>query len=423
MKVVIVTVTLTIFATMQETDVLIVGAGPSGSACALLLADAGIPVTILDKAEFPRDKICGDALSPDVINQLVRIRPSLRERFNKEADRQKINGLRMVAPGGDHFELFLNQGQKNDIEGFVMPRYEFDRTLNEEVKTAKNINLIENVKVNKCIPEKDGVVVQTSKGEWKTKMLVGCDGAHSVVAKQLAGFEMDRDHYCAALRVYYQDVEWDQDKDLIELHFLPEVSPGYLWVFPMEGRKANVGIGMLSKYVAEKNVNLRNELDKALKSHPRLAHRFANATPMETVKGFGIPLGSKKFQLSGDHFLLTGDAASLVDPMTGEGIGNALRSGRFAAEHIIKALEENRFDAKYNKSYDKRIYDAMWAELRISRIFQKFFTSPKRVDRLTRFIKKNEKTHRKLNKWFLEDHLMTHWNKPSFYFKKLLGQN
>ena len=409
------------FRSMQETDVLIVGAGPAGSACALLLNDAGIKSTVLDKSAFPRDKICGDALSPDVINQLLRIRPSLRERFNRQGDRRKITGLRMVAPGGEHFELYLNKGQDKDIEGFVMPRMEFDRTLNEEVKTAEHVDLVENIKVKTLHKEADGMRVETTKGEWKAKMVVGCDGAHSVVAKQLAGFEMDRDHYCAALRVYYEGVEWDQEGDLIELHFLPEVSPGYLWVFPMENGKANVGIGMLSKYVAMKDVNLRKELEKAIAEHPVLAPRFANAKPMETVKGFGIPLGSKKFPLSGDHFLLTGDAASLVDPMTGEGVGNALRSGRFAAEHIVVALKQQRFDARFNKAYDKRIYKAMWSELRISRAFQKFFTNPKRVDRLTRFLKRNKKLHQKMNKWFLEDHLMTHWNKPSFYLRKMFG--
>lgn len=409
------------FRAMKETDVLIIGGGPAGSACALLLSDAGIPVTILDKSAFPRDKICGDALSPDVINQLVRIRPSLRERFNQQGDRRKITGLRLVAPSGEHFELYLNKGQDQEIEGFVMPRMEFDRTLNEEVQTAANVQLLENVKVTAVEQVAGGVLVKTSSGDWKAKMIVGADGAHSIVAKQLAGFEMDREHYCAALRVYYENVSWDQEGDLIELHFLPEVSPGYLWVFPMEGNKANVGIGMLSKFVAEKNVNLRKELDKALASHPVLAPRFENARPMESVKGFGIPLGSKKFPLSGAHFLLVGDAASLVDPMTGEGVGNALRSGRFAAEHIIKALQLQRFDAAFNKAYDKRIYKAMWSELRISRAFQKFFTSPNRVNKLTRFLKKNQKMHQKLNKWFLQDHLMTHWNKPSFYFKKLFG--
>lgn len=406
---------------MQKTEIVIIGAGPAGSACALLLADAGKEVVLLDKAAFPRDKICGDALSPDVINQLVKIRPSLRERFDQQTDRQRITGLRMIAPNKEEFVLYLNQNQEKNIEGFVMPRMEFDRTLNEEVRIHPKIKLIENCKVDKVTVVADGVQLETSEGEFHALSIVGADGAHSIVAKQLAGFEMDRNHYCAALRVYYDNVEWDQPKDLIELHFLPEVSPGYLWIFPMEGNKANVGIGMLSKHVAEKNVNLRSELDKALKSHPSISPRFRNAKARESVKGFGIPLGSKKFPISGNRFLLVGDAASLVDPMTGEGVGNALRSGRFAAEHLLEALKINRFDAAYNKAYDRRIYKAMWSEFRISRAFQKFFTNPRRVNWLTGFLNRNKKLHQKMNKWFLEDHLMTHWNKPSFYFKKILN--
>ncbi len=410
-------------ASIETTDVVIVGAGPGGSACALLLADAGQKVIVLDKSAFPRDKICGDALSPDVINQLVKIRPSLRNRFNQQNNRQRIRGLRMVSPEGKSFELYIDKSQDKKLEGYVMPRQEFDRTLNEEVKQHPNIDLRENLAVKDLTVNNQGVVISTISGSIRCKMVVGADGAHSIVAKQLAGFEMDRKHYCAALRVYYENVEWDQPKDLIELHFLPEVSPGYLWIFPMENNKANVGIGMLSEYVALKNVNLKQELERAINHHPKISPRFKNAKPLEKVKGFGIPLGSKKFALSGNRFLLVGDAASLVDPMTGEGVGNALRSGRFAAEHILNALTLNKFDAKFNKAYDRRIYKALWSELRISRAFQKFFTNPKRVNWLTNFLIKNTKIHNKLNKWFLDDHFMTYWNKPSFYLKKLFSSN
>ena len=407
---------------MKKTDVLIVGGGPAGSACAMMLADAGVSVTLLDKASFPRDKICGDALSPDVLNQLVQVRPDLRTHFDLQDKKQRINGMRLVAPSGVHFDLMLNSASVK-LDGFVMSRMEFDRTLNEEVRKTKNIDLHEGVRVKKCMAIEGGMRVETDKGEWNTRMLVGADGAHSVVAKQLAGFEMDRKHYCAALRVYYENVDWaDHEADVIELHFLSEVSPGYLWVFPMEGNKANVGIGMLSEYVSKKNVNLKEELEKAIATHPRLAPRFKNARALESIKGFGIPLGSKKFPLSGDHFLLTGDAASLVDPVSGEGIANALRSGRFAADHIQKALKADRFDASFNSSYDKRLYKAIWAELRISRFIQKLFTSPKRVEWVTRMISQNKVVQRTIDRWLFDDHFMTHWNEPSYYWRKWTGQ-
>ena len=133
---------------MKKTDVLIVGGGPAGSACAMMLADAGVSVTLLDKASFPRDKICGDALSPDVLNQLVQVRPALRAHFDLQEKKQRINGMRLVAPSGVHFDLMLNSAAEK-LDGFVMSRMEFDRTLNEEVRKTKNIDLHEGVRVKK----------------------------------------------------------------------------------------------------------------------------------------------------------------------------------------------------------------------------------------------------------------------------------
>ncbi|HBY67892.1 MAG TPA: geranylgeranyl reductase, partial [Flavobacteriaceae bacterium] len=115
---------------------------------------------------------------------------------------------------------------------------------------------------------------------------------------------------------------------------------------------------------------LKQKFTELIENHPNLKSRFKNAKPLETIKGFGLRLGSKKKQLSGDHFLLLGDAANLIDPFTGEGIGNAIRSGRIAAEHIKKAFKERRFDADFNKKYDTNIYQAMWNELRVSKSLQ-----------------------------------------------------
>ena len=95
----------------------------------------------------------------------------------------------------------------------------------------------------------------------------------------------------------------------------------------MNDGKANVGIGMLSSHISQKKINLKVVLQKLIETHPQLKDRFINAKALESIKGFGLPLGSKKRRLSGDRYVLTGDAASLIDPFSGEGIGNAIRSG------------------------------------------------------------------------------------------------
>jgi flavin-dependent dehydrogenase len=162
----------------------------------------------------------------------------------------------------------------------------------------------------------------------------------------------------------------------IELHFCQEILPGYLWLFPLPDGKANVGLGMLSQEISRKRINLRETLNHLITHHDHFRERFKNARPLETVKGFGLPLGSRKRKISGERYLLAGDAASLIDPFTGEGIGNALRSGRVAAHHVQKCFASGDFSAAFNKRYDSEIYHRMWGEFRISRGLQRLSHYP-----------------------------------------------
>jgi flavin-dependent dehydrogenase len=128
-----------------------------------------------------------------------------------------------------------------------------------------------------------------------------------------------------------------------------------------------------------------------LSTDERFRNRFQFAKALETVKGFGLPLGSKQRQLSGDRFLLTGDAASLIDPFSGEGIGNAIRSGRVAASHIVNCFKKKNFSAAFNLEYDREIYRRMRKELQLSRRMQKLCRYPFLFDFIVR--KANHNAH------------------------------
>ena len=140
--------------------------------------------------------------------------------------------------------------------------------------------------------------------------------------------------------------------------------PGYFWIFPLPDGRANVGFGMLSNKIGGKKISLRKALPEIVEQAPGLAERFAGATLEGPVTGFGLPLGSRKVAMSGDRFLLCGDAASLIEPATGEGIGNAMLSGQLAGKHLIRAFEIENFSATSLKSYDEEVYDKLWKDLR-----------------------------------------------------------
>lgn len=354
-------------------DIMICGAGPAGSACAIMLGNSGKKVLLIDKSTFPRDKTCGDALSIDVINQLKIISPELAKEFTELKEKVPSYGIRIFAPQKEFLDIpFVQDGHA--ACGYISPRMDFDNLLFQHAKKQENIVIYEQCTIDKITRTGTKVIAHSKDREFHAPMIIGADGAHSIVAKTLGNFKVEKEHYTAGLRIYYENVKDLQEHNYIELHFIKDLLPGYLWIFPLPDNKANVGIGMISSIIAKKKINLKETLQHIIKSDSRFAARFSDAKALETVKGFGLPLGSKKRAISGERFLLAGDAASMIDPLSGEGIGNAIRCGRIAAEHAIACFQENTYSAAFNKKYDKEVYRRMWRELRISRIMQKIFS-------------------------------------------------
>jgi len=402
-------------------DVIIVGAGPSGSSCAISLGKTGLNVALLDKASFPRDKTCGDALSIDVINQLNHLSPKLSEEFKSFSNKIPSYGIKIFSADYTSLSIPLFYNKVKSC-GYVAPRLDFDNFLFQHTKEYKNVRSFENFIIEK-VEQKDNEVIVTSKdAQLKAPIIIGCDGAHSIVAKSLSDISVEKEHYSGGLRIYYEGVTVFEEDNLIELHFFKEIVPGYLWIFPLADNKANVGIGMLSSEISKRKIDLKKTLQQLLELHPHIKERFKNARALETVKGYGLPLGSKKRNISGERFLLAGDAAGLIDPFTGEGIANAIRSGRLAADHVKACFEANNFSSSFNKDYDKLIYSKMWKEFKISTLLQKLSTRPRLCNLIIR--KANSVTY--IRKLLVEalanvDKRKSMLSNPKFYAKLFLS--
>ncbi|RFN58382.1 geranylgeranyl reductase family protein [Marixanthomonas ophiurae] len=402
-------------------DVVIVGAGPSGCTCAYQLAESGLSVAVIEKDVFPRDKVCGDALSADVINQFYRMDNTIAEAFLKRNPKKVSNGVRFFAPNYKSLDIPFTNPKHKDAAGFVMKRLDFDSFFAEQIKGLSNIEFIENQKVKAIDTKEDSVFIETSLSTFQTKLIIGADGANSIVNRKLNNNKLNKKHHSGGLRQYFENVTGLDDTGFIELHFYKEILPGYFWVFPLPGNKANVGLGILSSEISKQNINLKEKFTHLINNHPNLKDRFKKAKPLETIKGFGLPLGSKKKPLSGNRFLLLGDAANLIDPFTGEGIGNAIRSGRFAATHIKEAFKTNRFDADFNKKYDIKIYQAMWNELRVSKSLQNLLKYPWLFNFLVKKANKNKSVQLLLTSMLDDVDLKKELVKPSFYVKLLFN--
>lgn len=350
----------------NEFDIIVAGAGPAGTTFTMALKDSDLKIAVIDKAQFPRDKVCGDAIPGRAVRVLRQLSSSESLRFDAFIAKNRIRGGKAMAPNQQSLSIFYRG------EGYTATREDFDYHLLLGAQQNPNATFYQNATIKNVQISKTKVEVELTPKQPKlqAQLIVGCDGAQSVVARQLIGKTVDHHHHCAAVRAYFRKVNLPRT-DVMEIFLLKNYLPGYFWIFPLANGLFNVGFGMLSADIVKKKINLREKFMHVIQHEPSLSNYFSQAELIGSIKGFGLPLGSKKTPISGDRFMLTGDAASLVDPVTGEGIGNAMLSAKIAASIAKSCFENNRFESSFLRQYDQILYGKLWPELRNKSLIQK----------------------------------------------------
>lgn len=406
---------------IEEVDVAIVGAGPAGASTAIGLKKTPLRVAVFDKAKFPRDKVCGDALSIKISEAMRQLSPDLPQKFEHFAEKVCTNAVKIVSPSNDCLEIVFKPKKhfSGSTIGYVSRRIDFDNFLVEQFRNAPNITFYENTPIDAVQVHREYIELQAKGHSVRAKIAVAADGAHSIIAKRLANFKVDDGHYSAAVRAYIKGMADPRPENYVEFYLLGDLRPGYLWIFPLPNGLANVGLGMLSAALRRKRINLREKLIEILRTHPQLASRFRHAEIVGDIKGFGLPLGSKRYNISGERFLLTGDAASLIDPLTGEGIGEAMLSGAFAAKHILNCFKAQDFSASFNKQYDEMVYGRLMPSFRLHSVLQKVAATPFLVNLLVRKVGRSEYLKDTVAGMVENFELRKRLGQPSFYLRLL----
>ena len=320
-----------------EVDVAIVGGGPSGAAAAHLLASRGHSVIVCEKKSFPREKTCGDGLTPRAVVMLEAMG------LGAEIDTwEKVKGLRVHASGRT---LALEWPELDDFPGFglVKPRRELDQIVLDNAEAAGAKVLYETQVVEPLWD--DGVVqgvVAKRDGETeiiRSKWVVCAEGAATKFSR-LLGRERDLGYPMGlAIRQYFRSPMEHSGwfEAYLEVRSGPQALPGYGWVFPVGNGTVNAGVGLLSSYGGWRSVNL-HDLQKNFISILPAEWEVNPGTVCSKPRAGRLFMGASVWPPHGPGFVLTGDAAGMINPCNGEGIAYGYETGRIAARHLDDAM-------------------------------------------------------------------------------------
>ncbi len=358
---------------MIRSDVVIVGGGPAGSVTAHRLAEKGVKVTLLDRATFPREKSCGDGVGARGLAVLER--SGLAEWSSRYLAPEV---LRMSPPNGRVLEV-RPPADDGFCFGRTMPRTELDTVLIQTAVKA-GVQLFENKRVEQVDCNTNEVVVSSNGTRFSAEMLILADGSHAPITRQMGLIERPPDLH--AIRQYYRG-DADVSK-VMEFHFQEWIVPGYTWIFPMNDGYANVGTGTFSYRLKDDKVDLRSFLDRFMVEQRLAGKRLAQAQPEGVVKGHPLRTELGRWRTHAERVLVVGDAAGLVNPLSGEGISSGMESGELAARHALAALSAGDFSANRLAGYTHELLNMFAADWRAARFLRQALKMPQLLNRIFR---------------------------------------
>ncbi|MFD9959246.1 geranylgeranyl reductase family protein [Amycolatopsis sp. NPDC058986] len=379
----------------HDAEVIVVGAGPAGSTAATYLARAGVDVLLLEKTEFPREKVCGDGLTPRGVKQLI----DLGIDTSEDAGWVHSRGLRILT-GDLTLELDWPDLTSYPPYGVSRTRQDFDDLLAKTAVKA-GARLYERTTVTGAITSPGGRVVgveakvgpERTPVSYRAPLVLACDGVSARLALSVGIQKNEKRPMGVAVRQYYKSPR--HDDPFIEGHLElwdrsdprnPKLLPGYGWAFPLGDGTVNVGLGMLSTSASFRNTDYRALLRQWLDGTPEeWGYREENA--IGKVGGAGLPMGFNRTPHYRDGLLLLGDAGGMVSPFNGEGISAAMESAQIASEVVVQALARAEGPSRERAlaGYPRAVAELMGGYYRLGNVFAKLIGKPKIMHACTKY--------------------------------------
>lgn len=359
-----------------DCDVLIVGGGPAGSALAFYLAKQSIKVIVLESEKFPRDKICGDAVSAVALAELHKMGITNLEEF------AKANEINDVALFIEQEKITVDLARAEDLpfQGRVIPRLQLDNWIYQAAKNA-GVSFLEETRLTDYLINEWSVSAQIKQGRQskniKAKIIIGADGSNSTVARILNGNKPSDAYQLLGLRAYYEGVNGPADR--CDIFFTKHNFPGLFWFFPTGANTANIGSAMIGSTLPQNQAHVKTLLNNQIQNNKNFADRIGKGKMKGKIHGWPLTFKDPKSKVFSNRLILIGDAAGLINPLSGDGIQYALLSARWASECLFECLIKNDFSlgalSAYKKTLDKEMaYDMALSQLLIQITRNRTFT-------------------------------------------------
>lgn len=375
-----------------EADVVIVGAGPGGSTAASYLARRGVNVALLEKSHFPREKVCGDGLTPRATRALTRLGIDT----SVEAGWLHNKGLRIYGGREEPFELEWPELTDFPPYGLCRNRGEFDNLLAEHA-VASGATLHQGANVTEpVLDERTGRIVGVTTRDgavYRAPLVVAADGNSSRLSVAMGLNKREDRPMGVAVRTYYTSPRHDDEylESWLELWDGPRgasnLLPGYGWLFPMGDGTVNAGLGVVSTSQGFGKTDYRAMLKQWLDGTPE-EWGFREENRVGKVQGAAIPMAFNRKPHYGRGLVLIGDAGGMASPFNGEGISAAMESGEYAADAISEALSRGVGTSSAEKAlhgYPRRLEEELGGYYRLGTIFAKLIGDPRIMSLCTKY--------------------------------------
>ncbi len=339
-----------------QTDVCIIGAGPAGAAASLTLSQSRISHILVDSAVFPRHKPCGDIITSGVLRAMDLLDPEILRVLKSRDLVNPVWTTHVYPPNGNPITIdFLEFDRKEgEPSCYSLSRFDMDQVILEQVQKSEYVTVYQGCRITDIDHQPDAVILTSDQGfQIMARLVIVATGSNNNILKQI-GLSVPRKDSAIGIRAHFENIDFEKSETSLFLD--SGIMPGGLYITPLPGNSFNVNLVVSLDKVSVENLNLREEFDKVIESNPILKQRFQNGRRIGNFEGSMLFLGVRKRVIAGNRFLVIGDSAGLIEFFSGNGIPQALLSGRMAAQKAIQAIQNSDFSKEFLSRFEDELY-------------------------------------------------------------------